>query len=469
LVRQRARIENRLRRLERSLRLLDERQLTEFEKVRGDPVAFANRFLGFTALPYQEKVLADTGKRIAVRMSRQAGKTTTIAVRAIWYAATHPRTLSLIVAPSLRQSMIFMDRVQGFLYEMKASDRKALVSKIQRTVIWFKNGSQMVALPCSPNLLRGYTAHQVLADEAAFFRDDEVIFYNVLYPMLATTSGTLIASSTPWATKSVFYQMCKDPKLANVWSRHHVTWRDVVASGLMTQDFVDEMRTVSPPERFIREFEAEFSEDVDAYLPRELIASCIWTDAWHDLNPRRIYYPFESTPKGLFGVGIDLGEIHDYSVVSVVERWNRRIGLVHCHRFPLKTPYAAVIGYTKALCDRFQSIEKILIDATRESYVVKDMQAAGIAQVSPVTFSMQSKQEIARYLKEQMQLKTFALPYDPDVIAELNLEKFELTKDGNIKFYHDEGTHDDRFWSIALAVYATRESETPVLIPIKKR
>jgi len=97
------------------------------------------------------------------------------------------------------------------------------------------------------------------------------------------------------------------------------------------------------------------------------------------------------------------------------------------------------------------------------------MQAAGVAQVSPVTLSMQSKQEIAKYLKEQMQLRTFALPYDPDVIVELNLEKFELTKDGNIKFYHDEGTHDDRFWSIALAVYAARESETPVLIPIRKR
>lgn len=469
MVKQRARIENRLKRLEKALRPLDEKRLSEFEKVRDDPAAFAKRFLGFTPLPYQEKILADTGKRIAVRMCRQAGKTTTIAVRAIWYAATHPRTLSLIVAPSLRQSMIMMDRIQGFLNSMKPQDRRVIVDKIQRTVVWFRNGSQMVALPCSPNLLRGYTAHQVLADESAFFRDDEIIFYNVLYPMLATTNGTLIASSTPWATKSVFYQMCMDPKLEGMWSRHHVTWRDVVAAGLMTQEFIDEMRQVSPPERFIREFEAEFSEDVDAYVPRELIASCIWTDAWHGLNPRQIYYPFESTPKGLFSVGIDLGEIHDHSVVSVVERWNSRIGLVHCHQFPLKTPYASVIGYVKVLCDRFQSVEKVLVDATRESYVVKDMQSAGITQVSPVTFSMQSKQEIANYLKEQMQLKTFALPYDPDVIAELNLEKFELTKDGNIKFYHDEGTHDDRFWSIALAVYASRESEKPAFIPIRKR
>lgn len=69
-----------------------------------DPVFFAERFLTFRPYEYQIAVLTDKSKRITVRMSRQAGKTTTIAVRAIWYAATHPRTLSLIVAPSLRQS-----------------------------------------------------------------------------------------------------------------------------------------------------------------------------------------------------------------------------------------------------------------------------------------------------------------------------------------------------------------------------
>jgi len=463
-----AKLRKQVTELKQSRARLDQSTARLLEKTKDDPVAFGKRFLNFHALLYQEKVLTDKSKRIAVRMSRQAGKTTTIAVRAIWYTATHPKTLSLIVAPSLRQSMIMMDRIQSFLYGMKAQERRAIVSKMQRTVIWFRNGSQMVALPCSPNLLRGYTAHQVLADEAAFFRDDEIIFYNVLYPMLATTDGTIIASSTPWATKSVFYQMCKDPKLEGTWSRHHITWRDVVAAGLMTQSFIDEMRTVSPPERFIREFEAEFSEDVDAYLPQELIASCIWTDQWHELTPRDIYYPFESTPRGQFCVGVDLGEIHDFSVISVVEKWNQRIGLVHCHQFPLKTPYATVIGYTKALCDRFKTVQKVYVDATRESYVVKDMQAAGVPQVVPISFSLQSKQEIAKYLKEIMQLKIFALPYDPDVIAELNIEKFEITKDGNVKFHHDEGTHDDRFWSIALAVYAAREGAEPKLVPGRK-
>jgi hypothetical protein len=57
--------------------------------------------------------------------------------------------------------------------------------------------------------------------------------------------------------------------------------------------------------------------------------------------------------------------------------------------------------------------------------------------------------------------KKLKIPYDSELIAELNIERFELTKDGKIKFSHPEGTNDDRFWSLALATYATRTEPQP--------
>ena len=80
-----------------------------------DPVVFAQDFFGFDAKEYQAGLLRDISKRIVVRWSRQAGKTTCIALRAIWFACMHPKTLTLIVAPTLRQSMIMADRIQDFL------------------------------------------------------------------------------------------------------------------------------------------------------------------------------------------------------------------------------------------------------------------------------------------------------------------------------------------------------------------
>lgn len=47
-------------------------------------------------------------------------------------------------------------------------------------------------------------------------------------------------------------------------------------------------------------------------------------------------------------------------------------------------------------------------------------------------------------------------PYDLDLFNELNSEIAELTEAGKTKFTHRSGTHDDRLWALALAVYGAR-------------
>jgi len=427
-------------------------------EVSEDPAKFAESILNFEPTSYQRKLLRDQHKRIVARFSRQAGKTTTIAVRAIWFSARHPGTVSLIVAPSMRQSMIMMDRIHAFLIALPKEKRRAYISKMQRTVIWFKNGSQIVALPNSPHLLRGYTAHQVICDEAAFFREDELVFYNVLYPMLATTDGQLIVSSTPWGKNTVFYKMNNDPD----FSKHVVTADDVVKTGLIKRSFIEEMRKQLPTERFRREFLSEFVEDADAYFPQDLIAKCVVSEplvATQDWT----YYPFEYNASGQFTVGVDFGKKVDHSVVAVIDKLGDKLRLVHLHQFPLETAYASVIGYVKALCDRYKSVGKVLCDQSGVGeYIVEDMARANIPSVEGVTLTLPVKQEVLGYLKQQMQNGVIQIPYDSDLIAEINVERFELMKDGQMQFSHPEGTtHDDRLWALALAVFATRTAPPP--------
>ncbi|MBS7653442.1 hypothetical protein KEJ13_10005, partial [Candidatus Bathyarchaeota archaeon] len=54
------------------------------------------------------------------------------------------------------------------------------------------------------------------------------------------------------------------------------------------------------------------------------------------------------------------------------------------------------------------------------------------------------------------------IPYDPDLYHELNAERYELAKTGRIQFSHPEGSHDDRFWALALAVYAAGRQAGPI-------
>lgn len=426
-------------------------------KLPQDAVEFVKSLFGFLCTAYQATLLEDPRKRIAVRWSRQAGKTTCIALRAIWFALTHPKTLTLIVAPTLRQSMIMSDRIQDFLAGLPKDKRSQLIEKLQRTTVRFRNGSRIVALPNSPQLLRGYTADQVIADEAGFFREDDLVFYNVLYPMLSTTDGTLIASSTPWSKDSVFYRMCQNPE----FSKHVTTCEDVVKSGLIKQSFIDEMRAQLPFERFQREFMAEFVEDVDAWLTQSLIVSCI------DSNLQPL--DFQDVPQGEFYVGVDFGKEQDFSVILVVEKAGQILRVLHMHRFPLKTEYASVIGYVKSLQDRWQSVRAVYADITGVGgYIVEDMVRSGIQGVNGVTFTVQSKEEMATILREKMRTGEVKIPYVParklediDLTAELNIEKYELMKTGHLRFSHPEGGHDDVFWSTALAVYASVQSPLP--------
>ena len=422
-----------------------------------EAVRFAEEVLRFKPLPYQVKLLEDTKKRIVVIWPRQSGKTTTLSVRMIWYAATHKRTSSLIVAPGLRQSMIVMDRVHAFLLSMDKPLRRKIVAKMQRTVIWFQNGSQLVALPNSPNLLRGYTAHNVLTDESAFFREDELVFYSVLFPMLQTTDGTLIASSTPWGKDSVFYKFTQEKAFSKNW----VKIKEVVDTGLTTQKFVDEMKQRTPSERFRREYLAEFVEDELAYFTQKLIAQCInselapITDDWtKHLVP----------PMGRYFVGVDFGKKVDYSVIAIV-RWNpktKAAELVGVVRFPLETPYATVIGMVKIICDKLQRVEKVLVDRTGVGeYITEEMQNVHIkSPVEGMMLTVPSKQEILGYMKNLMETEHLGLYLDQDLISQINVERFELTKSGQIQFSHPEGTHDDELWAFALAVYATRTPDT---------
>jgi|SRR5207253_1179166 len=59
-------------------------------------------------------------------------------------------------------------------------------------------------------------------------------------------------------------------------------------------------------------------------------------------------------------------------------------------------------------------------------------------------------------LKQIMLDKRLHLPRDRELENEMNGEISEQTKTGKTKFYHGSGTHDDRLWALALAVYAER-------------
>ena len=437
--------------LERRIERLTRKPLS----LPADPSEFCAEILRFEPTSYQRRLLLTESKRVILRWARQTGKTTALACLCIIHAALSPERTILIVAPGLRQSMILGERIRELLGRMPREHRRGIVSQQMRTIFRFRNGSQITVLPNSENQLRGFTAHLIVIDEAAFFHNDEAIFRNILPPMLATTGGTLIVSSTPWGKNTVFYQLNQDPD----YEKHVVTWREAAGEGRYSQEFLNQLEKEreTRPQVFKMEYEAEFIEEVDTWLTQDLLAkSC---------SDELQLLAFESQQRGRFHMGIDLAERVDYSVIAVTQKDENRLSLIHMHRFKKGTSLASVIGYAKILSQRWRTTQAIYVDKTKHGdYIIEDMHEACLRQAEGINFTQNTKQEMAQLMKQRMQEGTLKTPYDRDLLDELNTERYELTKTGKIAFSHPEGTHDDRFWALALAVYA---AETAAPTPSK--
>jgi hypothetical protein len=60
------------------------------------------------------------------------------------------------------------------------------------------------------------------------------------------------------------------------------------------------------------------------------------------------------------------------------------------------------------------------------------------------------------------------IPLDPNLFNGLNVERYKLSKSGKLLFNHPQGTNDDRFWVVALAVYAVEQAQSPPSRPIAR-
>jgi len=435
------------------------------DKLRQDPVVFAEAVLGFHAFPYQAELLRALTKRIVACWARQTGKTTAIAVKVIHFAFTNAKTTTLIVSRGLRQSMIMFGVIEHFI-DSHPVLRKSVVNST-RTLIQLSNGSQIIALPCGPDgaTLRGYTAHLVVIDEAAFMPED--VIASVIFPMLATTNGTAIMLSTPWGRDHIFYRSFKNP---DYWSQHV----RAESCPLISKEFLDQQRRDIGELRYKMEYEAEFVEDENSFFRQDLIRECV--EDYDLIDEEQI--KTKDKIAGNYYLGADFGKRVDYSVVALLKEEEKECyRLSFLKQFALGTPYSDIVGFLQRLNQKFD-VKKGFVDqsAVGESLVEEIKEFA--PQIDGLAFTANVKQDLMILLQTRMKQKRVTLPMDRTLLSQINEQQYRFGKakptekpeeKGIMTFYHPPGTHDDQLWALALAVYATKEKEPePTLYVIRR-
>jgi hypothetical protein len=166
-----------------------------------DPVAFATVALGFTPDPWQARALRSNSKRALWNVARQCGKSSTAAVLALHLTLNRPKSLALLVSPSLRQSAELFRRVTDFLARLEARPELVEDNRLSCTLA---NASRIVSLPSSEATIRGFSAATLIVeDEAARVPD---ALYRSVRPMLAVSGGRLILMSTPFGKRGHFFE-----------------------------------------------------------------------------------------------------------------------------------------------------------------------------------------------------------------------------------------------------------------------
>src|SRR3954466_13104059 len=145
----------------------------------GDAVAFARERLGVEPDEPQSAMLRG-GKRGILNWTRQGGKTTAAAAKAVHRAYTEPQSLTLLLSPSGRQSGEFIRKAKEFVWRLGVEPEG---DKHNKMSIQFENGSRIIGLPGNADNLRGFSSVSLLLiDEAAWVSEDA---YEAMRPTLA--------------------------------------------------------------------------------------------------------------------------------------------------------------------------------------------------------------------------------------------------------------------------------------------
>ncbi len=447
-------------------------------KLVDDPVFFAVLMCGDKWLvhaPDHQRLLRDMSPQTVAACGRGWGKSLVFSRKNLWLLFTRPKVESLIISSTQRQSMIMFDYCYSTIMANPLMKEMIQHPGTTRTIIKLKPplGGRLIALPCSPDKLRGYHPDWVFIDEASIV-PSEMITSEIMM-MLTKPNAGLVMSGTPMAFNHVFHKAFQNRKRYSV--HHYPSY----SSPLVSRQQLDEWHDVMTQEEWKREVEALWVEAAHTFFPIDLIAGCIDPQLGNPESPDAYVEDIEKVNpqqlKGQYYAGLDLGKQVDYSVLAIVQKTeNGEVRLVHKRQLPLDTPYPDVVAYVARAQQifRFQSLH--VDKGGIGDAIVDELNQIRIPAVEGVFFTDVEKENMLNHFKILMEKKLLKIPGDDQqLITQMNEQQYEYLQPKtareriHLKFWHPPGRHDDQLYALALACHASLEAAPPgtgaILLP----
>jgi len=150
-----------------------------------------------------------------------------------------------------------------------------------------------------------------------------------------------------------------------------------------------------------------------------------------------------------YQLGVDLAKFNDYTVLTPFNLTTFQVGPQDSfNKIDYSLQKAKIEGayyqYNKPL---------VVMDSTGVGNpVVDDLVNKGI-NISPFTFTYNSRNELLINLQILLEQDKIKIPDDPELLEELKSAFFDVTPQGRTKIVVPDDKHDDRIMSLALAVW----------------
>lgn len=230
-----------------------------------DAADWVRQHLGFEPDQQQSEVLSTGIQRGMLNCTRQWGKSTIAAAKAVHQAWNVAGSLTLVMSPTARQSGELVKKAENFVRRLGVRPKGDGVNEIS---IALPNGARIIGLPGTEATIRGFSAVSLLlVDEAARVNDD---LYLAIRPMLAVSGGALWLMSTPCGKRGFFHE--EWTRRARQWERFRVPATECAR---ISAEYLEGERETMGERWFRQEFLCEFVQTESGVFDLELVEKAV--------------------------------------------------------------------------------------------------------------------------------------------------------------------------------------------------
>jgi hypothetical protein len=399
---------------------------------------------------------------------RRSGKSDKIAANVAIYEAffrqhklsAGERGIVLLLAQNMRQAGVVRSYVEAKIARSPILSRH--VEAIRVHEIDLNNGITIAIYPANFRSIRGLSVVCCIADEIGFWwtesdcANPDVEVLRAVRPSMATfPNAKLVLASSPYAMAGVLWDMWarrKKDKEVLVWH---------APTGLMNptvpKRFLENERK-RDPDTYRREYEAEFTEAVSAFIPADAIAACV-VEGRKSVPPQPNVYTYRAAIDAAFK-----GDRFTFAMVHRDEEGERLIvdhlaGWEGSREAPLRL--GSVVPEIRRVLEQYRT-HYVFGDQFGSEPIRQTFSAEGIS-FQEVPFTLQSKADMYGTLRSLIMDGRVELLDHRESLKELRSLEVQLLPGGHPRVGHPNrgGAHDDFADAIALAVSRAKSYMAP--------